>query len=82
MAAIGATGILAAPGAGFIHWFLLLFGSYMVLSGIFLVARPGKFAEKTKALLSGPLHLWIIRAAVKCSLGLGLALWGAMLVFA
>ncbi len=82
MAGIGATGILVAPSSGVRHWFLLLFGIYMILSGVFLLSAPDKFVQKSKNLFSGSLKLWIGRAVVKSGLGVALAIWGAVLIFA
>ncbi len=82
MAGIGAAGVLVAPGSGVKHWFLLLFGIYMILSGVFLLAAPDKFVQKSKNLFSGSLKLWIGRAVVKSGLGVALAIWGAVLIFA
>ncbi len=81
MAGIGAAGVLVAPGSGVTHWFLLLFGIYMILSGLFLLSGPDKFVQKSEKLFSGSLSLWIGRAAVKSGLGLALAIWGALLIF-
>ncbi len=83
MAGIGAAGVLVAPGSGVKHWFLLLFGIYMILSGLFLLSAPDKFVQKSQKLFSSSsLGLWIGRAVVKSGLGLALAIWGAVLIFA
>ena len=82
MAGIGAASIFVAPDSGVTHWFLLLFGIYMILFGFFLVSVPEKFVQRSEKLFSGSLSLWIGRAVVKSGLGLALAIWGAALIVA
>ncbi len=80
MAAIGLGAIRVAPNDGATRWLLLAVGAYQILSGLFLLGFPSKFASRMEGTLSGPLRLWIGRAVVKCTVALALMVWGLMLV--
>ncbi len=80
MAAIGVGAILVAPNDGATRWLLFVVGSYQILSGVLLLGFPSKFGSRMGTILSGPLKLWIGRAAVKCAVAVALIVWGLILV--
>ncbi len=80
MVAIGAGAFLVSPRSGSTRWFLLLFGIYLVLSGLFLLVFTKLAQAKLQRFIAGSLRLWIGRAIVKCTLALAAVVWGAILI--
>jgi len=81
MLAIGAGAILVSPNFGFTKWFLILFGIYQILSGLFLLIYPKYFLLKIERLISGSIKTWILRAIIKCSVAAVLVIWGGFHIF-